>query len=78
VAIAERQAQELVDDARRQARQITLETEDWADSLLATLESNLERFLTAVKLGRERLQERSQQSVIAGMSSHDVGPFISS
>ena len=35
--------------------------EDWADSILSTLEVNLEKFLTAVKRGRERLHERSQE-----------------
>jgi hypothetical protein len=52
--------------------------EDWADSILATLETNLEKFLTAVKRGRERLQERSQETVMAGVSSNDDdGPFVS-
>ena len=43
--------------------------EDWADSILSTLEVNLEKFLTAVKRGRERLQERSQEAVVAGVSA---------
>src|SRR5436305_256293 len=51
VKIAERQAQDIVDDARRQARETRLEMEDWADSILSTLEVNLEKFLTAVKRG---------------------------
>src|SRR5436853_370366 len=58
VKIAERQAQDIVDDARRQARETRLEMEDWADSILSTLEVNLEKFLTAVKRGRERRHER--------------------
>src|SRR5207302_9645955 len=77
VKIAERQAQDIVDDARRQARETKLEMEDWADSILATLETNLEKFLTAVKRGRERLQERSQETVMAGESSNDDGPVVS-
>ena len=44
-----------------------LEMEDWADNNLASLEVNLERFLTAVKRGRERLHERSQETVVAGL-----------
>jgi len=44
-----------------------LEMEDWADNQLASLEVNLERFLTAVRRGRERLHERSQESVVAGL-----------
>src|SRR5205807_1914763 len=55
--------------ARRQARETRLEMEDWADGILSTLEVNLEKFLTAVKRGRERLQERSQEAVVAGVSS---------
>jgi uncharacterized protein YqgV (UPF0045/DUF77 family) len=67
VKIAERQAQDIVDDARREAREARLEMEDWADSMLASLEVNLDRFLVAVRRGRERLHERSQESVVAGL-----------
>jgi len=70
VKIAERQAQDIVDEARRDAREARLEMEDWADTQLASLEANLERFLTAVRRGRERLQQRSQESVVAA----GVGP----
>jgi hypothetical protein len=42
--------------------------EDWADGILSTLEVNLDKFLSAVKRGRERLQERSQETVVAGVS----------
>ena len=45
VKLAERQAGEIVDDARRQARETRLEMEDWADSILSTLEVNLDKFL---------------------------------
>src|ERR1043166_7181393 len=67
VKIAERQADEIVDDARRSSREMKLEMEDWADNQLASLEVNLERFLVAVRRGRERLHERSQESVVAGL-----------
>lgn len=67
VKLAERQADDIVEDARRQARETRLEMEDWADSILSTLEVNLDKFLGAVKRGRERLQERSQETVIAGI-----------
>src|SRR6266567_4619119 len=66
---AERQSQEIIDDARRQARETKLEMEDWADSILSTLEVNLEKFLTAVRRGRERLHERSQETVVAGIAT---------
>src|SRR4249919_206981 len=58
VKLAERQAQEIIEDARREAREVRLETEDWADNMLSTLEVNFEKFLTAVRRGRERLHER--------------------
>src|SRR6266540_3519494 len=80
VKIAERQAQDIIDDARRQARETRLEMEDWADSILSTLEVNLDKFLAAVKRGRERLHERSQETVVAGVgppvSSTDEQPFV--
>jgi hypothetical protein len=67
-------AQDIVDDARREAREARLEMEDWADSMLASLEANLDRFLTAVRRGRERLHERSQESVVAaGMGAMGDG-----
>src|SRR6478736_259853 len=64
VRLAERQAQEIIDEARWTARETRLEMEDWADGILATLESNLDKFLTAVRRGRERLHERSQEDVM--------------
>ena len=69
VKIAERQAQDIVDEARREAREARLEMEDWADSMLASLEVNLDRFLTAVSRGRERLHERSQETVVGPASA---------
>src|SRR4051812_37384241 len=65
VKIAERQAQDIVDDARRQARETRLEMEDWADSILSTLEVNLEKFLTAGERGRGGLDERPQGNRLA-------------
>ncbi len=67
VKIAERQADEILQDARRSAHEMKMEMEDWADNQLASLEVNLERFLVAVRRGRERLHERSQESVVAGL-----------
>ena len=71
VKLAERQAQDIVDESRRQARETRLEMEDWADGILSTLEVNLDKFLSAVKRGRERLHERSQETVIAGIGPSD-------
>jgi F0F1-type ATP synthase membrane subunit b/b' len=72
VKLAERQAQEIIDEARRQAREMRLEMEDWADGMLATLETNLDKFLTAVRRGRDRLHERSQETVVAGIGPIDL------
>src|SRR5581483_11515799 len=71
VKIAEHQAQDIVDEARRAARETRLEMEDWADGILSTLEVNLDKFLAAVKRGRERLHERSQETVVAGVGPTD-------
>jgi F0F1-type ATP synthase membrane subunit b/b' len=69
VKLAEKQAQEIIDDSRRTARETRLEMEDWADGILSTLEVNLDKFLGAVKRGRERLHERSQETVVAGVGA---------
>jgi vacuolar-type H+-ATPase subunit H len=74
VKLAEKQADDIVDDAKRQARETRLEMEDWADSILSTLELNLDKFLTAVKRGRERLHERSQETVVAGIGPEPIEP----
>ena len=75
VKLAERQAQEIIDEARRSARETRLEMEDWADSILSTLEVNLDKFLGAVKRGRERLHERSQETVVAGVGGNSDDPY---
>src|SRR5512133_692038 len=80
-AVREASQTEIVKIAERQAQETRLEMEDWADSILSTLEVNLEKFLTAVKRGRERLHERSQETVLAGAgaavgsSNNDDQPF---
>jgi hypothetical protein len=71
-AVREASQTEIVEDARRQARETRLEMEDWADSILSTLEVNLDKFLGAVRRGRERLHERSQESVMAGVTDETV------
>jgi F0F1-type ATP synthase membrane subunit b/b' len=52
VRLAERQAAELMADARRREREVRLGAEDYADEILSTLETNLGRFLSAVQRGR--------------------------
>src|ERR687895_429171 len=68
-----KEGQDIVAEARRQARETRLEMEDWADGILSTLEVNLDKFLTAVKRGRERLHERSQEHVLAATGATSDG-----
>ena len=69
VKLAERQAQEIIEDARAREREIRLGAEDYADEILNTLEVNLSKFIAAVQRGRERLQERSQETVPAAVTA---------
>ncbi len=56
VKLAEQQAASIMDDARTKEREIRLGAEDYADEMLANLEVNLGKLLTAVQRGRDRLQ----------------------
>jgi F0F1-type ATP synthase membrane subunit b/b' len=69
VRLAERRADELIADARRQRYSLLGEVDEWSDATLALLEANLENFLAAIRRGRERLQERSQETTVAGIRS---------
>ena len=61
VRLAEQQAADMIDRARQQEREIRLGAEDYADEMLANLEVNLGKLLTAVQRGRDRLQGKVQQ-----------------
>jgi cell division septum initiation protein DivIVA len=56
VKMSEQQAAAILDDARTKEREIRLGAEDYADEMLANLEVNLGKLLTAVQRGRDRLQ----------------------
>jgi cell division septum initiation protein DivIVA len=56
VKLSEQQAAAILDDARNKEREIRLGAEDYADEMLANLEVNLGKLLTAVQRGRDRLQ----------------------
>ena len=58
---ANEQAASILDDARQQEREIRLGAEDYADEMLANLEVNLGKLLTAVQRGRDRLQGKVNQ-----------------
>ena len=60
VRLAEKNAQQIVEEAHEREREIRLGAEDYADEMLANLEVNLEKFLVAVRRGRERLQGRGR------------------
>jgi cell division septum initiation protein DivIVA len=55
---AEREAAQIVEDARIREREVRLGAEDYADEVLGNLEINLDKFIGAVRRGRERLQGR--------------------
>lgn len=61
VKLAEQQAAEILDSARTREREIRLGAEDYADEMLANLEVNLGKLLTAVQRGRDRLQGKVGQ-----------------
>jgi len=59
VHLAEKNAQAIMEDARERERSVRLGAEDYADEVLGNLETNLDKFLAAVRRGRERLQGRA-------------------
>ena len=56
--LAERNAQQIMEEARERERDVRLGAEDYADEVLGNLEMNLDKFIAAVRRGRERLQGR--------------------
>ena len=61
---AERQAEDILEDARVREREIRLGAEDYADEILNTLEVNLSKFIAAVQRGRERLQGKDEPAEV--------------
>ena len=61
VRLADAQAADILDNARAREREIRLGSEDYADELLANLEVNLGKLLTAVQRNRQRLQGKDAQ-----------------
>lgn len=61
VKLSEQQAAEILDSARNREREIRLGAEDYADEMMANLEVNLGKLLTAVQRGRDRLQGKVGQ-----------------
>lgn len=61
VKLAEKRASEMIEAAQAREREIRLGAEDYADEMLANLEVNLGKLLTAVQRGRDRLQGRIER-----------------
>jgi hypothetical protein len=61
VKLADQQAARLLEDAKDKEREIRLGAEDYADEMLANLEVNLGKLLTAVQRGRDRLQGKAAE-----------------
>ena len=61
VKLAQRRANELIEAAQAREREIRLGAEDYADEMLANLEVNLGKLLSAVQRGRDRLQGRLER-----------------
>jgi cell division septum initiation protein DivIVA len=62
---AEREAARVLDEARENARQIRLEAEDYVDAKLANFEVVLNKTLTAVEKGRQKLRGRLDTDQLA-------------
>ncbi|GGI06450.1 hypothetical protein [Egicoccus halophilus] len=65
VRSADRTADQVVEEAREQARQMRLEAEDYVDAKLANFEVVLQKTLTAVEKGRQRLRGRLDTDQLA-------------
>jgi hypothetical protein len=63
---AERAAEDAIEEARANEREIRLGAEDYADGILNTLEVNLSKFIAAVRRGREHLVGTEEPGVLAG------------
>jgi cell division septum initiation protein DivIVA len=65
VAGAQREAERVIDDASEHARRIRLEAEDYVDAKLANFEVVLQKTLTAVEKGRQKLRGRLDSDQLA-------------
>ena len=77
VAEAERQAARIRDEAAEEARTMRGEVDDYVDTKLANFEVVLEKTLTAVKRGRDKLSGRSTVGDLEEFPAEDPGhdPF---
>jgi hypothetical protein len=61
LAEAKREAERLISEARRHERTVRLGAEDYADSILENLHTNLGKIMVALERGREQLAARSDE-----------------
>ncbi|MDQ4149195.1 MAG: hypothetical protein M3164_04280 [Actinomycetota bacterium] len=73
VAAARREADNIIDEARNQARQIRMEADDYVDGKLANFEAVLQKTLRAVTRGRDALSGRLD---VAGQPVDDSGELV--
>jgi cell division septum initiation protein DivIVA len=71
VKLAERQAQEILAEARRHERTVRLGAEDYADSILENLHTNLGKIMVALERGREQLAARSDERTSPATAEQD-------
>lgn len=71
VKLAERQAHEMLEQARARERETRLGAEDYADGILENLEVNLGKFLAAVQRGREQLAARDDDHTGPGTAGFE-------
>lgn len=73
VQAANREADRLIAEAQDHARQIRLEAEDYVDAKLANFEVVLNKILTAVARGREKLRGRLDVDELAQQPPQEDG-----
>jgi hypothetical protein len=71
VRLAERQAQEVLAEARRHERTVRLGAEDYADTILENLHTNLGKIMVALERGREQLASRSDERTTPATADQD-------
>ena len=71
VQAANREADRIIQEAEEQARQLRLEAEDYVDAKLANFEVVLQKTLTAVERGRDKLRGRLDVDELAEIDPLD-------
>jgi F0F1-type ATP synthase membrane subunit b/b' len=72
VRAASHEADRIIQDAKKRARQIRMEAEDYVDAKLANFEIVLQKILAAVARGRESLRGRLETGEPPGVNDVDT------